>query len=91
MDMTNSFGMKRDLGAAPVITTCPNCKTSVQTVVESLHRPEIVGKWCWNDLCCIPLQSLRSKDNQDNRLHRPDLDQRHTHKCPDCDHIFNSD
>ena len=92
MDTTNSFGMKKDLGAAPVITLCPNCKTTVETLVESpYHRPVILGKWCCNDLCCVPLHRLRTRNNQDNELHRPDLNKQPTHTCPRCAHIFNND
>ena len=91
MDITNSFGMKRDLGATPVITMCPSCKTTVETIVESQHRPVIIRKWCCSDVCCIPFHRLRSMNNQDNQLRSPDLDRQHTHKCPRCAYDFNSD
>ena len=86
--VANTFGMKKDLGKNPVITTCPNCNKNIETVVTSLHRRTIIGKWCLFDICCLPCGSLRGTSSDKDGLHRPDIHNQHTHTCPKCNHIF---
>ena len=91
MEITNTFGMKKDLGKNPVITTCPNCKNHIETTVISLHRRSIIGKWCFFDICCLPCDCLRRPGSDNDGIHRPDIHNQHTHKCPKCDHVFKND
>ena len=91
MELTNTFGMRKDLGKTPVITTCPNCKKTIQTEVESEHRPTIVGKWCLTDLCGFLCNCLKTEPTEEEELHRPDIHNQHTHRCPSCGHTFEND